>query len=122
MVAFIHKQSKALSVNQQKEISKKRVILRTQVDEFHDRAELLFPMINAYDIIFEQIPYGDDVISDAEDDDPETVPIIAHGNVEKMELLLLSTFPGDILLELNSAVKKEIELQIAQANEALEGV
>ena len=92
------------------------------MDQFHDRAELLFPLLDAYEVIFEQIPYGDEVISDAEDDDPETVPIVARGEVEKMELLLPSTFPGELPQEFQSAAKKEIELRIAQAEESLEGV
>ena len=101
---------------------KKRAMLRTQVDGFHGKAEVLFPMLDAYDVIFEQIPYGDEVISDVEDDDPETAPVVAHGEVEKMELLLPSTFPGELAQELPAAACKEIELRIAQAEEALEGV
>jgi hypothetical protein len=122
LVAFIRKQGKAPSVTQRKEIAKKRERLRTQVDRFHDKAEALFPMLDAYDVLFQQIPYGDDVISDAEDDDPQTVPVVAQGDVEKMELLLPSTFPGELAQELQAAAKKEIELRIAQAQEALEGV
>ena len=97
-------------------------MLRTQVDQFHEKAEALFPMLDAYDVIFDQIPYGDEVISDAEDDDPETVPVIPRGEIEKMELLLPSTFPGELCEDLRDAAKKEIELRIAQADEALEGV
>ena len=122
MVAFIRKQGKAPSVTQRKEIAKKRETLRTQIDRFHDKAEALFPMLDAYDVIFRQIPYGDEVISDAEDDDPATVAVEAEGEVEKIELLLPSTFPGVLAQELQAAAKKEIELRIAQAEEALEGV
>jgi len=92
------------------------------VDQFHEKAEALFPMLDAYDMIFEQIPYGDDVISDAEDDDPDTVPVVAHGEIEKMEVLLPSTFPGELPPELRAAAEKEIELRAAQADEMLEGV
>ena len=109
-------------MTQRKEIAKKRERLQTQVDRFHDKAEALFPMLDAYDVLFQEIPYGDDVISDEEDDDPQTVPVIPRGDVEKMELLLPSTFPGELAQELQAAAKKEIELRIAQAQEALEGV
>ena len=97
-------------------------MLRTQVDQFHNKAEALFPMLDAYNVIFQQISYSDEVISDTEDENPETVPVVAHSEVEKMELLLLSTFPGELAQELPAAARKEIELRIAQAEEALEGV
>ena len=122
LVAFIRKQGKAPSVIQRKEIARKRATLRTQVDQFHDKAEALFPTLDAYDVVFQEIPYGDEVISDAEDENPETVPVVVHGEVEKMELLLPSTFPGELAQELPAAARKEIELRIAQAEEALEGV
>jgi hypothetical protein len=91
-------------------------------DEFYNTAGTLFPTLDTYDITFHQVPYGDEIISDAEDDDPITVPVISRGNVEKIDLLLPSTFPLELPAELNRAKSIEVELRVAQAEEALEEI
>jgi hypothetical protein len=122
VVAFIRKQGKIPTSEARTEIAKKRSTLQLQLDQFHEQAFHLFPSLESYDIDFGEIPYGDDIISDAEDDDPWTVPDVPRGNVEKLELPLPSTFSGKIPHELMAAAEMERKLRIAQAEEALEGI
>jgi len=122
LVAFIRKQGKKPSAEQRSEISQRRGALRRQIDAFHELAEHLFPSIAVYDINFNQVPFGDEVISDAEDDDEITVPKVPRGDVEKMDLLLPSSWPDRMPPELLKARYNEIQLRLAQADEALEGI
>lgn len=122
LVAFIRKQGKKPSAEQRAEISQRRAALRQQIDAFHELAEHLFPSLDVYDINFTEVPFGDEVISDAEDDDETTVPQVPRGDVEKMDLLLPSSWPGRLPPELLNARYKEIQLRLAQADEALEGI
>lgn len=122
LVAFLRKQGKRPSAEQRSEIAQRRGALRRQIDAFHEMAEHLFPSLDVYDINFREVPFGDDVISDGEDDDPTTLPHIPRGDVEKMDLLLPSSWPGRIPPELLNARYKEIQLRLAQADEALEGI
>jgi hypothetical protein len=122
VVAFIRKKGKVPTISDRTEIANKRAALQVELDSFHDMLGNLFPTLETYDVDFEQIPYGDEVISEDEDDDPETVPIISPGNVEKLELLLPSTFPGPLPIELRVAKVAELKLRTAQAEEALEGI
>ena len=121
-MAFIRKQGKVPTAKQRLDIVKKRTELQNDITEFHDTAGTLFPALNMYEQNLHEVPYGDDIISDAEDDDPATVPVIPRGNVEKMELILPSTYPGRLHRDLDAAAKIEIKLRKAQAEEALEGV
>ena len=107
---------------QRMDIAKKRAALKLHLDQFNDTTEALFPTLDAHDVIFEEIPYGDEVISDAEEDDPDLIPKITRGDVEKREILLPSSYRGLLPLELKEASKTEIRLRVAQADEALEGV
>ena len=122
VVAFIRKQGKFPTPAERTDIAKKRASLQLQIDHFHELAANLFPALEAYEVDFREIPYGDDVISDAEDDDPATIPDIPRGNVEKLELLLPSTFSGQLPQELKPARDIELQLRISQAEEALEGI
>ena len=122
LVAFIRKQGKVPTAKQRMDIVKKRTDLQNEITEFHETAGTLFPALDVYEQNLQQVPYGDDVISDAEDDDPDTVPVIPRGNVEKLELILPSTHPGTMPRDLRSAAKIEIKLRKAQAEEALEGI
>ena len=122
LVAFIRKQGKKPSAEQHSEISQRRGALRRQIDAFHELTEHLFPSIDVYDINFNQVPFGDEVISDAEDDDETTVPHVPQGDVEKMDLLLPSSWPDRMPPELLKARYNEIQLRLAQADEALEGI
>ena len=122
MVAFIRKKGKAPTAAERTDIAAKRAALQIELDRFHEMAGNLFPALDAYDINFEQIPYGDDVIFDAEDNDPEIVPSIPRGNVEKLEVLLPSTFPDPLPVELRPVRVTELKLRTAQADEALEGI
>ena len=122
LVAFIRKQGRRPSAEQRLQITQKRETLRCQIDSFHELAESLFPRLDVYDITFDEVPAGDEIISDAEDDDPGTVPVILRGDVEKMELLMPLSWPGALPRELKSVKDKEIQLRIAQADEALEGI
>jgi hypothetical protein len=85
-------------------------------------ASTLLPALDAYDVDFKQVPHGEEVISDAEDDDPSTIPVIASGDVEKMELLLPSTYAGVLPIMLHPARHIELQLRQAQAEEALEEI
>ena len=96
--------------------------MRRQIDTFHESAEHLFPSLNVYEINFSHVPFGDDIISDGEDDDETTVPEVPRGDVEKMDLLLPSSWPGRLPPELSTARLTEIQLRLAQADEALEGI
>ena len=122
MVAFIRKQGKVPTSEARTEIAKQRASLQLSLDEFHRQGFNLFPSLEAYDTDLGEIPYGDDIISDAEDDDPMTVPDVSRGNVEKLELPLPSTFSGRIPPELKAATEIEWKLRISQAEEALEGI
>lgn len=122
LVAFIRKQGKNPAAEQRAEISERRGKLRRKIDTFHELAEHLFPSLDVYDINFNQVPFGDEVISDAEDDDEITVPRVPRGDVEKLDLLLPSSWPGPRPPELLNARSKEIELRVGQADEALEGI
>ncbi|KAF8809898.1 hypothetical protein BYT27DRAFT_7282722 [Phlegmacium glaucopus] len=48
---------------------------------------------------------SDEVISEEEDDDPATLPTI-KGDVEEMDILLPSTYPGVLPTEFNGAREK----------------
>src|SRR5271156_3330290 len=122
LVAFIRKQGKKPSAEQRSEISQRRGALRRQIDAFHELAEHLFPSLDVYDINFNKVPFGDEVISDAEDDDETTMPHVPRGDVEKLDLLLPSSWPGRMPPELLNARYKEIQLRLTQADEALEGI
>jgi len=122
LVAFIRKQGKKPSAEQRSEIAQRRGALRRQIDDFHELAEHLFPSLDVYDINFNPIPFGDEVISDAEDDDEATLPAIPRGDVEKIDLLLPSSWPGPWPAELLQGRYNEIQLRLAQAEEALEGI
>ena len=121
-MAFIRKQGKVPTAAARIEIVKKRASLKTQIDEFNATTETLFPELDIYDVVLNEVPLGEDVISDAEDDDPLTVPVVPQGNVEKTELMLPSTLPGVLPPTLAGARLSEIELREAQAEEALEGI
>ena len=122
LVAYIRRQGKMPSPMQRTEIAKRRASLKHQLDQFNEQTEHLFPTFNTYDVAFEDIPYGDDVISDAEEEDPSLIPTVPRGDVEKMEVLLPSSYPGMLPLEFKMASETEIRLRIAQADEALEGI
>jgi hypothetical protein len=122
LVAFLRKQGKCPSADQRVEIAQRRAAIQSQIDTFHELAENLFPALDVYDIDFKEIPFGDDIISDAEDDDPSTVPTIHRGDVEKMDLLLPSAWPQGLPAILSGAREKEIQLRIAQADESLEAI
>jgi hypothetical protein len=96
--------------------------LSRQLDAFNEHAEHLFPSLDVYDIDFNQVPFGDEVISDAEEEDEMMIPHVPRGDIEKMDLLLPSSWPGPSPPELLNARSKEIELRIGQADEALEGI
>jgi hypothetical protein len=122
LVAFLRKQGKCPLPDQRVEIARRRAVIKSQIDTFHELAENLFPTLDVYDIHFNEIPFGDDIISDAEDDDPSTVPTIHRGDVEKMDLLLPSAWSRDLPDMLSGARDKEIQLRIAQADESLEAI
>src|SRR5271155_3022025 len=110
LVAFIRKQGKKPSAEQRSEMSQRHGALRPQIDSFHELAEHLFPSLDVYDINFNEVPLGDEVISDAEDDDKTTMPHVPRGDVEKLDLLLPSSWPGRMPPELLNARYKEIQL------------
>ena len=122
LVAFIRKQGKRPSAEQRSEISQRRGALRQQIDVFHELTEHLFPSLDVYDITCNQVPFGDEVISDAEDNDKTTVPDVPRGDVEKLDLLLPSSWPGGMHPALLNARLKELQLRVAQAEEALERI
>jgi hypothetical protein len=122
LVAFIRKQGKKPSAEQRSEIAQRRGALERQIDAFHELAEHLFPSLDVYDINFNPVPFGDEVISDAEDDDETTLPHVPWGDVEKRDLLLPSSWPGPWPAELLQAKYNEIQLRLAQAEDALEGI
>ena len=122
LVAFIRKQGKRPSAEQRSEISQRHGALRRQIDVFHELTEHLFPSLDVYDITCNQVPLGDEVISDAEDDDKTTVPDVPHRDVKKLDLLLPSSWPGGMHLALLNTRSKELQLHIAQTEEALEGM
>ncbi|KAF8949743.1 hypothetical protein BDZ97DRAFT_1935059 [Flammula alnicola] len=85
------------------------------------RAQLqLFPAVALDGVDLREIPYGDDVLGD--DEDEAYLAAVPRGEVEKMEIFLPSTCPGVLPRQLKTAAKVELKLRIAQAENALEGV
>ena len=101
-------------MEQRSKISQRRGALRRQINVFHELTEHLFPPLDVYDITCNQVPFGDEVISDAEDDDKTTVPDVPRGDVEKLDLLLPSSWPGGMHPALLNARSKELQLRIAR--------
>ncbi|KAF8952574.1 hypothetical protein BDZ97DRAFT_1768347, partial [Flammula alnicola] len=120
LVSFIRRQGKKPSGDQRLQINRKRQALRRKADEFQDSFQQLFPAVALDGVDLREIPYGDDVLGD--DEDEAYLAAVPRGEVEKMEIFLPSTCPGVLPRQLKTAAKVELKLCIAQAENALEGV
>ncbi|KAF8949803.1 hypothetical protein BDZ97DRAFT_1609005, partial [Flammula alnicola] len=120
LVSFIRRQGKKPSGDQRLQINRKCQALRRKADEFQDSFQQLFPAVALDGVDLREIPYGDDVLRD--DEDEAYLAAVPCGEVEKMEIFLPSTCPGVLPRQLKTAAKVELKLRIAQAENALEGV
>lgn len=118
LVTFIVQQGKKPSAEQRIQINRKREHLRKRVDEFHESFHERFPQIDE-DVLLLNVPFGDDLRW--EDDDEEGPMLLPVGDIEKEAIMLPSNVPLTTA-GLQLARATELELRIAQADEALEGV
>lgn len=88
------------------------------MDDFHESFQERFPHIDD-DARLLNVPFGDDL---RWEDDGENEPIVLPvGDIEKEAIMLPSNIPGTHA-GLQLARETELELRVAQADEALEGV
>ena len=125
VVAFIRKQGKAPNPDQSLEIATRRERLLRQMADFHKTAGKLFVSLNVEDFICKAPPMSDGYVTDGEEPDVNLHPLPETGAPERMDIFLPSTIScqrQELPICLNDARRKEIQLRIAQAEEALEGI
>jgi hypothetical protein len=124
LVAFIRRQGKKPSAEQRVQINRKRETLRKCIDDFNDSFNRLFPSLQARseldEVTLMEIPYGDDVLGDHEDE--TDLQVVPTGEIEKAAIMLPSTCPAARRSLLKEAAQAEVELRKSQAENVLDGV
>jgi len=122
LIFFIRRQGKKPSPEQRVQINRKRESLTKRIDTFNNEFKQLFPTLHSEskDLTLLNIPYGEEILGEHETS--ELLADVPRGDIEKASILLPSTCPPTFHAMLGQGPKSELELRIAQADNALEGV